>query len=428
VKIVLLLSAGKLIRDVVSNGKLYRYYAPTTLLQLQALIPKELNAEVKLIDLGVDKFSEDFDMDLLAISAITCAAPEAYRIANIARKRGVKVVIGGYHVSFLVEEALQFADSVVVGFAENTWPELLRDFAHNRLKRVYKDNSPNLHFDPPPLNRALLDKRKYFTTNTIEATRGCPHKCGFCVINPFNGQQHMQRPIKSVVEEIEKMGKRVLFFDASPIDFCVYIKKLLKEIIPLKVHWYSASTLRLAQDNELLELMVKSGCKGVQIGFESINQDSLNSIGKQINKVELYKPFIEKLHDNGISILGAFILGFDNDDSSVFNKTIDFIINSKIDLIKLGILTPLPGSDLFNNLKKQNRILTENWELYDTDHCVFKPARLTEKELEEGYNKVFDHVYAFSSIFKRIIRKKASYAIAIPANIILRRLRKMDRA
>jgi radical SAM superfamily enzyme YgiQ (UPF0313 family) len=423
-KILLLLTAGKLLRDGLARGKPVKYYAPTTLLQLRTLIPEELDVDVEMIDQGVDEFDEDFEADLLAISAITSAAPEAYRIAAIARSRGITVVMGGYHASACPEEALRYVDAVVIGYAEKTWPQLLRDFVANHMLRTYEDRSGDHQFSMPPLKRSLLDRKKYFTVNAVEATRGCPHQCAFCAVNSFTGARSMQRPVREVVEEIEQVGKRVLFWDPSPTDYPQYLTKLLKEITPLNISWYSAATLRLAEDPELLALMVKSGCKGVQIGFESINQSSLGLVKKETNRSSQYKRFIARLHDAGVSIMGNFMFGFDGDDASVFDRTIAFILDSKIDLLKLAVVTPLPGTPLYGSLKKQGRILSDDWERYDADHCVFEPVGMSAQQLESGCLKVYDEVYRFSSIFKRIIRPHADYAFALPANIALKTFRR----
>ncbi|UCH93602.1 MAG: B12-binding domain-containing radical SAM protein [Candidatus Aminicenantes bacterium] len=421
-KITLVLSASKRYREAVEKGIRFRSYAPTTLIQLAALVPPELEAEVKIFDLMGAPLPENIDADIIGISTITAGAPEAYRIAAMAKKKGITVVIGGSHATLLPQEALQHADAVVVGYAEKTWPQLLRDFKNNQLKPMYKDFSSPFSIPMPPLNRRMLPRKHYLFTNTLEATRGCPNNCEFCVLKDITSNCHWTRNIKDVREEIETMGKQILFLDSSPTEFKDYMKKLWKELIPLRIKWYGASTFRFTQDEEAIKLAAQSGCKGLLIGFESLNQGALDGINKAFNNAARFREGIKRLHDHGIAILGCFVFGFDEDDPSIFDKTVEFSDAAKIDIVKYAVLTPLPGTPIFNKLKKENRILTEDWNLYDTEHVVYRPKQMSPQELEEGCKRAFYETYKYSSIIKRIMRKGSPWFYSILGNIGFRRV------
>jgi radical SAM superfamily enzyme YgiQ (UPF0313 family) len=421
-KITLILSASKRYRESVEKGIRFRTYAPTTLLQLAALVPPELEAEVKIFDLMGAPLPENIDADLIGISAITAGAPEAYRIAAVAKKKGITVVMGGSHATLLPDEALQHVDAVVVGYGEKTWPQLLRDFKNNRLKKIYKDTSSPFSSPMPPLDRRLLPRKHYLFTNTLEATRGCPNNCGFCVLKDITGNCHWTRNTGEVVEEIEAMGKQVLFLDSSPTEFKDYMKKLWSELDPLRIKWYGASTFRFTQDEEAVKLAARSGCKGLLIGLESLNQGALDGINKAFNNTVRFRDGIKRLHDHGIAVLGCFVFGFDEDDPSIFERTVEFSDSAKIDIVKYAVLTPLPGTSVFNRLKKENRIITEDWNFYDTEQVVYRPKQMSPEKLEEGCKWAFYQTYKYSSIFTRIMRRGSPWLYSILGNIGFRRV------
>lgn len=421
-KIILILSASPRYRDAVKRGKQFRTYAPTTLLQLAALVPPQLDAEIEMVDLMGRKLPENLDADLIGISTITCGAPEAYRIADEARQKGTTVVLGGSHPTLMPDEAKQHADAVVIGYAEHTWPRLLDDFKNKQLKPFYRDNRSPFENPMPPLNRRLLPKSQYLFTNTLEATRGCPNDCDFCVLKDLTGDTHWSRDASEVAAEIETMGKQILFLDSSPTEFKEYMKKLWRQMIPLKIKWYGATTFRFAQDEEAIKLAAKSGCKGMLIGFESMNQESLTSINKEFNNTEEFYTGVKRLHDHGIAVLGCFVFGFDDDDESIFERTVEFVQAAKIDIIKYAILTPLPGTPVFNKLKSENRILTEDWNYYDTEQVVYRPRQMSPGKLLEGCKWTYYETYKYSSIYRRIMRKGTPWFYSILGNLGYRRV------
>lgn len=418
--IYLILSAGKIFREAAFKNKPYRSYAPTTLIHLASLVPKDLEAEVHIIDLGVDPLPENLNADLIGISTITCGANEAYRLASIFRKKGITVVMGGSHPTAMPDEALMYADCVVVGYAENTWPKLLRDFQAKTLKKIYKDTDSQVNdFILPKLNRKLL--KKYLFSNCIESSRGCPNSCDFCVIRkiiPFCATRNIQ----DIVNEIETMGKWILFLDSNHTEFYDHNIQLWKELKRLKKNWFCAGSINFLSDYERVKYAVECGLKGILVGFESINQNSLLGINKNFNLVYKYKEIIKKTHDLGIVILGNFIFGFDEDDESIFEKTVSFVNETRIDIVKYGILSPFPGTPIFNKIKNEGRLLTENWDYFDTNHVVFQPKQMSPEMLFNGLNWAYKKSYTISSILKRLKWTGTSTLYSLLGNIAFRNI------
>jgi radical SAM superfamily enzyme YgiQ (UPF0313 family) len=421
-KILLILSASRRYREAAVRGLKFRTYAPTTLLRLAALVPPELEAEIKMIDLMGQPLPENIDADIIGISTITCGAPEAYRIADEAREKGITVVLGGSHPTLLPAEARRHADSVVVGCAEKNWPQLLRDFKKHQLKPLYEDFSSPFSIPGPLLNRNLLSRKQYLFTNTLEATRGCPNGCDFCVVQDITRRCSWTREIKEVVEEVKSMGRAVLFLDSNLAQFKDYTKQLWRELIPLKIKWYGTATYGFIEDEEAVKLAVKSGCKGLLIGFESLNQDSLSNVNKGFNNASRFKEGIKRLHDYGIAVLGCFVFGFDNDDESIFERTVEFVNSAQIDVVKYAVLTPFPGTQVFKKLERENRIMTYDWDFYDTERVVYRPMLMSPLQLEEGCKWAYYESYKYSSIFRRIMHKKTPWFYSILGNLGFRKV------
>lgn len=358
-----------------------------TLHQLSAITPSKY--DVYILDALYDvKYTDEYD--IVGISAVTPSALRAYEIAKGFRQLGVTVVLGGFHASALPEEAIQHADSVVIGEAENSWPNLLEDFEKKRLKPFYRNNVPvDLRSIPPP-------DREGFDDNTIivpiQITRGCPNGCNFCSISNMEFKSIFRtRPIDQVIEEIRSIKQKYLFFcDACLTINTEYAKKLFREIKPLnkKLLMLTGNVNTLIQDDELLKLASEAGCVNWLIGFESISQESLREIGKKTNKIENYKILVNKIHDYGMSLVGEFVFGFDHDYLDIFEKTEKMIESIEIDVPGFNILTPYPGTPLFNKLDKQGRILTKDWSKYSVNNVVFQPKNMTPEELLKGINEL----------------------------------------
>lgn len=376
-------------------------YRPLTLALLASLVPEELGFDIQIIDEGVDQISFDAPADLVAISAITGTSLRAYEIAQVFRSRGATVVLGGVHPTLMPEEARQHADAVVIGYAEESWPQLLRDYCRGELKAFYRQESFDVR-TIPRINHAFLPRNKYLPFYTLEATRGCHHNCEFCVV-PTAWGGHFQRPVADVVDEIRQQGKKhLLFLDLNLVSGGDYARQLFEALVSLRIKWGGLATVDLAFDQELLDLAAKSGCKGLLVGFESLERKSLAIAQKGINIQRNYAEAMLRFHAAGIGIMGCFAFGFDHDDKNCFDATVDFIIQSKIELPRFAILTPFPGTPLFQRYAAEGRILSRQWDLYDGQHVVFRPARMTPSELLIGCESAWKKAYRFSSIARRL--------------------------
>jgi radical SAM superfamily enzyme YgiQ (UPF0313 family) len=402
-KIQLLSPAGEIHRNGTGIFKTSLRYAPLTLTTLAALVPEELEAEITIQDEGVQPLELDFEADLVGITAITGTAPRAYSIADQLRSKGHTVVLGGVHATLLPDEAASHADALVLSYAENSWPELLRDFARGRLKRRYFTPTGRSLAGVPIARRDLLQKKKYATVNSIEATRGCPHKCDFCVVPTAWSNIYAHRPVEDVIAELETFeGKKAIFIDLSPVEDVHYAKSLYRAMIPLGIRWVGLATTRIAEDLELLSLAAQSGCKGLLIGFESISQDTLNETHKHFHAAPEYGVVVKKLHDHGIGIQGCFVFGFDNDDESVFERTVEFVDKTKIDLPRYAVATPFPNTGLYRRLESEGRLLHKNWALYDVEHVVSQPKQMSPERLQEGLEWAWRQSYRWGSLATRI--------------------------
>jgi len=406
-------------------SKFFRF-PPLNLALLAALAP-EYN--YKIIDENIDEVdleSEEVkEADLIGLTVMTAQAPRAYELADKFRKMGKTVVMGGMHVSAMPEEAIRHCDAVVVGEAEEVWPKLLRDWERGKLKKIYKSKElPDLSGLPIP-RRELLKRKNYIVPNTLQVSRGCPFNCSFCAVSRFFGKRYRFRPVKEVIKEIEKMietdkasyWRKIMakfwnkmdrnvfaFLDDNIFGQADYARKLFKALIPLKILWGSQTSVNIAkpENEELLELAAESGCKFLFVGFESVDQSSIDEAGKKVNKPEMYAKAIELFHKYGIAILGAFVFGFDCEDKNIFKRTVDFAKHIRLDLAQFTVLTPLPGTRLMRKLKEEGRIIEKNWARYDFGTPVFKPLRMSVEELIKGEEWAWQEFYSWSSILRRL--------------------------
>jgi radical SAM superfamily enzyme YgiQ (UPF0313 family) len=394
------------------------HYAPLTLTTLAALVPPELDADITIYDETVERIPTDIAADIIGVTAITGTSQRAYRWADYYRARGATVVVGGVHPTLMPDEAAGHADAVVVGYAEDSWPRLLRDFAHGRMERFYR-MAPDFQLGGyPTARRDLLRRRRYITTNTVEATRGCIHSCNFCVVPSAWGRGVITRPVREVVREVESLpGKTVVFVDVNLIAHQAYATELFIEMAPLKKWWFGLVTAVIGSNDELLALMAKSGCKGVLIGFEAVSEQSLTAVNKSFNQLSSYDSLVRKLHDHGIGVNGTFVLGTDGDDQSVFEQTYEAVQRLKIDLPRYSVMTPFPGTELYRSLAAEGRIIEDDWSMYDVEHCVFKPAQMSPEQLEEGLEWTWKATYRVPSIVRRIASASPLFALDVPLNL-----------
>ena len=416
-KIALLAPAGAMHRYSGSFGKSL-HYAPLTLTTLAALVPEDVDAEVTIYDETAGKIPLDIEAELIGITCITGTAPRCYAFADYYRKKGKTVFMGGVHPSMLPNEAAEHADVVFTGFSEQTFPKFIYDYINGNYQKFYHQNSDFTIEGRPIPKRELLNSKRYITTKTVEAIRGCCHTCSFCAYPAAFGKTVYKRPVKEVVAEIEALDtKHVLFPDVNLITDRKYAIELFTALIPLKVMWLGLVTSSVGIDDELITLFRKSGCKGLLIGFESITQESQKYIHKGVNQVDNYVTLMKRLHDNGILVQGCFAFGGDEEDESVFDRTVEMVIKAKIDLPRYSILTPFPKTQYFDQLEKEGRIIERNWAMYDVQHCVFQPKLMTKEQLEEGTDRAWRATYSNWNIARRLAPFLSSPWLSIPLNL-----------
>jgi len=417
-KIALLSPKGPLYRH---RGGIFRKslrYSPLTLPTLAALIPDDIEHELALFDEGIEDIPPDLDADIIGITVITGTAKRSYELARQFRNRGITVVLGGPHVTLVPDDAESHADVIVVGYAEDTWPQLLRDFLAGRLQSRYVQ-SPDLSLaGRPRARRDLIKSGRYVKTHVFEATRGCVHRCDFCVVPFAWGRRPYQKPVAEVIDEIRSTGaRRAIFVDLNLIADKDYAAELFEAMVPLELKWAGLATSLLARDDQLLDLCSRSGCIGLLVGFESISHSGLKDMHKGFNTPELYAGWIDKFHAHGIAINGTFVFGIDNDAPDVFEKTAQFVTDTGIDLPRFAILTPFPGTELYRRLESEGRITTRNWELYDGQHVVFEPAQMSADMLQQGNIAAWRRVYSYGSIARRMRHTPVAKMMFLGANM-----------
>lgn len=384
-------------------GSRGRQITPLGLGVLAALTPPEHNVRVYDENLGEYQYKDD--VDLVGLSVMTARATRAYQIAAEYRRRGVPVVMGGSHPTLVPDESMQHTDAIVMGEAELTWPQLIKDLEKGQMQKMYQ--SPRwVDMDEVPIpRRELLSAKATFGATSIQATRGCPFDCNFCTVTKFFGGSYRYRSIDLVIQEIEQeidRGNKTFFFvDDNIIANRRYARQLFERLIPYKIKWGGQASITAAKDPEVLKLAAESGCMSLFIGIESISKETLHDAHKDFNKPENYAENFQKYHDNGIIILAGIIFGFDTDDESVFERTVDFLVKHKIGLANFGILTPLPATDVYTKLNEENRIFERDWSKYSASQVVYYPKKMSPERLKEGHVWAKKEFYSLSSLAKR---------------------------
>jgi len=397
------------------------WFPRLSLTTLASLTPPDV--EVKIVDETVDKIDFDMDVDLVGISVMTYLAPRAYEISARFRSRGIKVVLGGIHPSAMPEEAIGHADSVVIGEAEETWPLLLEDFKRGGLKPFYRQERPSSLANLPFQRLDLLKPGAYMTNNCVQTSRGCPHGCDFCSVTNFFGKSYRFRPVNEVIKEVESLpGDYLIFVDDNIAGNKRYARQLFTALKPLKKRWGSQCSLTLAGDPELLKLAAESGCGAMFVGIESLSQENLKEVNKGFNRVSFYEEYIKRFHDNGIMLNAGIIFGFDNDDESVFERTVNFLEKNKIGLVLFSILTPFPGTGFYKRLEGDRRIIDRDWSHYDGRHIVFQPRLMTPETLQDGFYWSYRKFFSYSSIIKRIFPFQRDFLRVFGLNFGYRRM------
>jgi len=383
-----------------NHKRFFNVAIPLNLCVLAANTPADV--EVSLTDAYLEDINYNEHVDLVGITCLTPSALQAYKIAEGFRDRSVKVILGGIHPSAMPEEALQHADAVVVGEAELLWNKVIEDFKGGRLSGVYEsEEKPDLAGMRFP-RRDICAPRKYLVRSLVETSRGCPFNCMYCSDWLVYGHKYRFRPVEEVVEEIKSMRKKFIFFvDNNIVGNVGRAKELFEALIPLRIKWVAQASVNLGYDEDLVRLAERSGCLGVLVGLETLKKDVLKIIGKPVDPGR-YMEAISRIQRHGIFVQGEFIFGFDEDDPSVFRRTIDFAIKAKLGSARFAILKPYPGTRIYERFLKEGRLMTFDWEKYHTRNVVYKPMNLTAEELAEGRDRAYNEFASIRSIYQRV--------------------------
>lgn len=387
-------------------------YPPLNLAIIAGLTPQ--NWDVKILDENFDTFQFE-EADLVGFTSFTSTCARAYELSAVFRERNIKTIMGGIHASMLPDEALEYMDAVVIGEAESIWHKVIEDIENNSLGRKYKGELTDLGGKPMP-RHDLLNKEYAFSS--IQTTRGCPMQCDFCSVSTFNGCQYRFRPISEVLDELEIMPTKLVFFCDDNI--IGYGKKsqeraieLFKGIVErgIKMEWAGQVSLNFADNEEVLKWAALSGCRIVLIGIESEKTEQLVEAGKKLNLhmgVDAYAKVFKKIHRYGINVLGAFIFGMDTDTKQSLYDRAEYILKSSVDAWQTTILTPLPGTGLYNRFKAENRIVytdyPDDWSRYDFSEPVIVPKHMTTLELDETIKDVWLKLYNRKTVRKQFRR------------------------
>ncbi len=315
--------------------------------------------------------------------------------------------MGGIHVTSLPEEALLYADAIIIGPADDSWLHFLIDFRNGNPKRIYYSTKRTIENIPMP-RRDLYNNNLYLVPNTIVVSRGCPHSCSFCYKDNFfrGGKSFYTQTIDRVLKEIDHLkGRHLFFLDDHLFGNRKFAMELFTALKGMNKIWQAAGTVSSILDEQLISIAVDAGLSSLFVGFETLTIQNLKDQNKLHNIKADYEKAINILHNNGVMINASFVFGMDQDDNDVFSKTVEWSVSKSLETATFHILTPYPGTDLYNQLNKEKRIISKDWNKYDTRHAVFTPGKMSVEELEAGYFKAYSEFYKWSSIFKSGIKK-----------------------
>ena len=359
--------------------------------------------EIDLQDEHVEKLNINDNPDLVLIQVYITNAKRAYSIADMYRKKGSYVILGGLHVTSLPNEAQEHADSIFIGPAEQTFPEFLKDFKMKKTKKEYISTSGRTIENQPIIRRDLIKRNKYLVPNSLVISRGCPHSCDFCYKESFysGGKSFYTQRIDEIISEINRLkGKHLYFLDDHLFGNPKLSGELFKEMKGMNRVFQGAATIESIINGDLIEKAADAGLRSIFVGFETFSKENLIENNKNHNVKSDYEKAVKILHSLGIMINGSFVFGLDHDDKDVFKRTVDWGIENSLTTSTYHILTPYPGTKLYERLSKENRILTNDWDLYDTRHAVYEPKLLTIDELETGYKWAYKEFYKWSNIIE----------------------------
>jgi radical SAM superfamily enzyme YgiQ (UPF0313 family) len=394
----------------------YSLWPPLGLATLAGYLRDE--DEVTLQDENVEMLDLDDQPDLVGIQVYVSCANRAYEIADHYRRRGVHVALGGVHTTSMPAEAIRHADTIFLGPGEDTWPVFLEHFRAGRPLRAYRSTNRTLA-DQPPVRRDLIKRHLYLAPNSLVVSRGCPHACDFCSNSAFfrGGKSFYTQTVDQALAEIERLpGNHLYFLDDHIFGNRQFARALCDGLAGMGKIWQSAGTVEAALDREMIARAAQSGLRTLLVGFESLSADNMREQHKMQNTRASYNEAIRVLHDHGIMVNGSFVVGLDHDDESVFDRTVEWAISQGMETATFHILTPYPGTALYQRMAEAGRITTTDWDLYDTCHVVFEPALMSAEALLEGYHRAYRSFYGWSSIFRNAwarpgVREKLRHAV-----------------
>lgn len=378
----------------------YSLFPPLGLATLAAYLSPE--DEIDLQDQHVEQLNLNDRPDLVIIQVYITNAYRAYKIADHYRSIGAYVILGGLHVTSLPEEAAQHADTIFIGPGEETFPRFLKDFKGKRPAARYSSSTRTLA-NIPPIRRDLIKRSRYLVPNSIVVTRGCPHHCNFCYKDAFfkGGKTFYTQLVDDALAEIDRLpGRHLYFLDDHLLGNAKFAKELFEGMKGMNRVFQAAATVDSILRGNLIEKAAEAGLRSLFVGFETFSPENLTQSNKKQNLKKDYEKAVARLHALGIMINGSFVFGLDDDRSDVFKRTVDWGVQNAITTSTYHILTPYPGTGLYDNMMQQGRILTHNWDLYDTRNVVYKTTHLSAEELKTGYDWAYSEFYSWSNIIK----------------------------
>lgn len=390
----------------------YSLFPPIGLATLAAFFAPD--DELQLVDQHVEKLNLEDKPDLVLIEVYITNAYRSYKIADHYRKKGSYVILGGLHVTSLPHEAMQHADSIFMGPAEESFPRFLKDFRAKKTEKIYHSANRTLE-NLPPVRRDLIKRSRYLVPNSLVVSRGCPHNCSFCYKESFykGGKSFYTQLVDDALAEIDRLpGKHLYFLDDHLLGHPKFANNLFDGMMGMNRVFQGAATVISILKGNLIEKAAKAGLRSLFVGFETFSPENLKQSNKKQNLDKDYQIAIQRLHNLGIMINGSFVFGLDDDHHDVFKRTVDWGIENAITTATYHLLTPYPGTGLYKQMQAQGRIISYNWDKYDTRHVVYKTKNLSAKELENGYNWAYKEFYSWKNIFKASFKHNNAKHIA----------------
>ncbi|MCP4265024.1 MAG: B12-binding domain-containing radical SAM protein [Candidatus Brocadiaceae bacterium] len=411
-----------------------KYFAlPLALTTVASLTQPDV--DINIIDEEIEPVNFDIEADIVALTAMTCKAKRAYQIADEFRQRGRYVIMGGIHASMMPDEALEHVDTVIVGEAEPIWKQVVDDYKNNKIQRLYRSEG-FVDISETPLPRRDLIKNEAYSLHMMQTTRGCPFQCNFCSVQKFNGRkvrlaglEKVRKDLENIIEinksQIDASRSKLVDINGKKYDgviqlfitddnftinknHAIEVCNVLKEVADkhnIKFSWVTHADVSVVENDELLKLLSDAGCRRLFVGFESLEDANLNLIHKHCKKSEGYSEAIKKIYSYGIDIIASFVIGNDHDTTESLNRLVDFARENYLINILISILTPYPGTDLYFELEKENRILSKDWDCYDFGNVVYQPKELSVDELLQFQNELFTKFYDIKSMHSMLLAR-----------------------